>query len=154
MTQARYRPTFLLLAILALAGFGWFAFAASSHTNAADHHSASDSDKLAILWTSGDPDVAHRMTLMYANGAARQNWFDEVRLIIWGPSQRLVIGDRDIREKIAQLKEIGVQVQACQACADSYGIVDDLRSHGIEVKYMGRPLSEHLKSDEWHVLTF
>ncbi|TVQ55710.1 MAG: DsrE family protein, partial [Phycisphaerales bacterium] len=36
----------------------------------------------------------------------------------------------------------------------SYGIVDDLRSHDIEVKYMGQPLSEHLKSDDWHVLTF
>ena len=152
--MTRDRSMAALVALVILAGFGWFALAGSTPTDAADRHSATEAEKLAILWTSGDPDVAHRMTLMYANGAARQGWFDEVRLIIWGPSQRLVIGDGDIREKIAELKEIGVHVQACLACADSYGIADDLRGHGIEVKYMGRPLSEHLKSGDWQVLTF
>jgi hypothetical protein len=112
-------------------------------------------NRLAIVWTSGDPDVAHRMTLMYANGAKKQGWFDEVRLVIWGPSQRLVVADKDIRAYIERLIEAGVIVQACLACADSYGIADDLRAiSGVEVKYMGQSLSDFLKSDEWHVITF
>lgn len=110
--------------------------------------------RLAIVWTSGDPDVAHRMALMYANGAKSRGWFDEVRLVVWGPSQRLLVGDKDIRAYVDRLREAGVVVEACLACADSYGIADDLRSLGLEVKYMGEPLSNFLKDDDWSVLTF
>jgi hypothetical protein len=150
----RHRPVTMLITALLLISFGWFAFAAGKPSNAADHHSASESsDKLAIVWTSGDPDVAHRMVLMYANGAQRQGWFDDITLIIWGPSQRLVAADKDIREKIQNLMDIGVNVYACQACSDSYGITDDLRSVGMTVKYMGVPLSDAIKGDS-HVITF
>lgn len=149
----QHHSTFLILAMLTLAGFGWYGFAGSERPEAVPHDEAA-SDRLAVVWTSADPDVAHRMTLMYTHGAQRGGWFDEVRLIIWGPSQRLVIGDKDIRAKIAALKSDGVHVQACLACADSYGIADDLRELDIEVKYMGTPLSDHIKDDGWHVLTF
>jgi hypothetical protein len=126
-----------------------------SATTAASTQADADSNRLAIVWTSGDPDVAHRMTLMYANGAQSRGWFDEVRLVIWGPSQRLVVSDKDIRAYIERLIETGVIVQACLACADSYGIADDLRAiSGVEVKYMGQPLSDFIKDDEWHVITF
>ncbi len=148
-----HRPTFLLLALLALSGFGWVAFSASTPTGAADHHSTSESDKLTIVWTSGDPDVAHRMVLMYANGAQQREWFDDITLIIWGPSQRFVAADKDIRAKLQNLMDIGVNVYACQACSDSYGITDDLRSVGMTVKYMGEPLSDAIKGDS-HVITF
>jgi len=95
------------------------------------------------------------MTLMYANGARTRGWFHEVRLVIWGPSQRLVVADKDIRAYLDRLIEAGVVVQACLACADSYGIADELRTiPGVEVKYMGEPLSDFLKSDEWKVISF
>lgn len=111
--------------------------------------------RLAIVWTSGDPEVAHRMTLMYTNAAKSRGWFDEVRLIVWGPSQRLVVADKDIRAAIERLIEAGVIVEACLACADSYGLADDLRTvEGLDVKYMGEPLTGFLKSAEWVVMTF
>ena len=47
----------------------------------------------------------------------------------------------------------GVIVQACIVCADSYGVADRLRAMGIEVKGMGKPLSELVQSG-WNVLTF
>jgi len=95
------------------------------------------------------------MTLMYATGAQSRGWFDEVRLVIWGPSQRLVVADKDIRASIARLIESGVVVEACQACADLYGIADDLRSiEGLTVKYMGQPLTEFIKDPTCSVITF
>lgn len=46
-------------------------------------------------------------------------------------------------------------VDACLACADSYGVADDLRAiKGVEVTYMGEPLSGFLKSEEWSVISF
>lgn len=46
-------------------------------------------------------------------------------------------------------------VDACLACADPYGVADDLRAiKGVEVTYMGEPLSGFLKSEEWSVISF
>ncbi|MCC5805006.1 MAG: redoxin domain-containing protein [Opitutales bacterium] len=115
---------------------------------------ASGPDRLAVLWTSGDPEVAHRVALMYTHAAMRQEWFSEVRLIIWGPSQRLLVADKDIQAYVAKLQEAGVEVQACVVCADSYGIAEEVAALGIEVKPMGMPLSRHLKGAAWKVLTF
>ena len=109
--------------------------------------------RLAVLWTSGDADVAHRVCFMYTQNAKRSKWFDEVRLIVWGPSQRILVGDKDLQGRVKAMIRDGVKVQACVACANSYGVSADLRKLGIEVKGMGKPLSDLLQSD-WKVLTF
>jgi hypothetical protein len=110
-------------------------------------------NRLAVIWSSGDPEVAHRVCFMYTQNAKRQKWFDEVTLIVWGPSARLLAGDKDLQAKIKSMINDGVRVQACQACADSYGVSDRLRELGVDVKYMGKPLTDLLK-DGWKVLTF
>ncbi|WP_231740883.1 DsrE family protein [Thalassoglobus neptunius] len=110
--------------------------------------------KLAIVWTSSDPEVAHRMVLIYAHAAKKAKWFDEVRLIVWGPSSRLLAADKDLQSKIQDMKKDGVFLQACVVCADSYGVADRLRELGLEVKGMGKPLSDLIKDPETHVLTF
>ena len=110
-------------------------------------------DKLAVVWTSGDPDVAHKVCLMYTHAAKRAKWFDEVVLIVWGPSSRLLAADEELQAKVKAMMAGGVVTQACVVCADMYGVSDDLREMGIEVKPMGKPLSDMLKSD-WKVLTF
>jgi hypothetical protein len=51
------------------------------------------------------------------------------------------------------MQDAGVKVQACQACADSYGVTEPLRKLGIDVRYMGRPLTDMLKQG-WKILTF
>ena len=39
-------------------------------------------NKLAVLWTSGDPEVAEKVCFMYTLNAKKQKWFDEVVLIV------------------------------------------------------------------------
>jgi hypothetical protein len=114
---------------------------------------ASAETKLAVVWTSGDPEVAHRVCLMYAHAATTQKWFDRVTLIVWGPSARLLAADKDVQAKIKSMMEDGVLVQACVVCADSYGVSERLRELGLEVKAMGLPLTRMLK-DDWKVITF
>ena len=41
---------------------------------------------------------------------------------------------------------------ACKACSDSYGVSEILVGLGVDVKYMGAPLTEMLKGD-WEVIT-
>jgi hypothetical protein len=113
----------------------------------------STSNRLAVIWTSGDPEVAHRVCFMYTDNAKKQKWFDEVTLIVWGPSARLLAGDKDLQAKIKGMLDDGVKIQACQACSDSYGVTEQLRKMGIDVKYMGKLLTDYIQQG-WHILTF
>lgn len=110
--------------------------------------------KLTIVWSSGDPDIFTKLVDMYARNAKSQGWFDEVYIVIWGPSSKLTNDNTVIKNQIQSLISAGVQVEACKACADSYGVSSALESIGIDVKYMGEVLSNRLKSSEWKVITF
>ena len=109
--------------------------------------------RLVVLWTSGDPEVAHKVCLMYTHAAGKNKWFDEVRLVVWGPSARLLAADKDLQAKIKTMMGDGIKLEACVACASSYGVSDTLRELGIEVKGMGKPLSNYIQQG-WKVLTF
>jgi len=110
--------------------------------------------KLMVVWTSADPDVAEKVCLMYAHAAKKYGWFAEVHLVVWGPSQRLLVGDPSIQTKVKTMQEDGVVVEACVACATQLGLVDQIQALGYEVKGMGKPLTEALKNADTEVLTF
>lgn len=116
--------------------------------------SAPEPSSLVVLWTSGDPDVAHRVALMYTHAAKASGWFDEVRLIVWGPSQRILVGDKDLKAKLAEMRKDGIIIEACIACARSFGVVEDLRQLDLPVKPMGQPLTSYLKDPTYAVITF
>lgn len=118
-----------------------------------ENPAAAATSRLAVVWTSGDPEVAHRVCLMYTHAARKAKWFNEVRLVFWGPSARLLAGDKDLQAKVKTMMADGVIVQACIVCADSYGVTEKLRSLGIDVKAMGQPLTQMLK-DGYKTLTF
>jgi hypothetical protein len=109
-------------------------------------------DKLFILWTSGDPEVAKHMVFMYAKNARLKGWWQTVRLIVWGPSASLLARDESLQAELAQLREAGVELQACKACADRYGVSEQLTALGVDVIYMGAPLTEYLKTG-WASIT-
>lgn len=142
--------------VVTLAAFALVAAAAVLlHTRLADAAQPDAApNNLTALWTSGDPEVAQKMGLMYTHAAKRNQWFDGVRLIVWGPSQKLVIADKDIREKVLQMIADGVQVQACIACANMYGLTDQLRELGIEVKGMGIEMTDAIKGNGQGLLSF
>lgn len=106
-----------------------------------------------VVWTSDNPYQAERVALMYTHAAKTAGWFKEVTLIIWGPSAKLVAENLKIQEKLTAMQKDGVQLKACIVCADSYGVTEILKNMNIEVKGMGKPLSDYLKSDA-KVLTF
>ena len=110
-------------------------------------------DKLAVLWVSGDRDVAEKSCLMYTHAAKRKGWFDEVVLIVWGSSSRLLAEDKALQEKVLAMQKDGVILEACIACAEMLGVADELEDLGLDVKGMGVPLTNYLK-EGYHVLTY
>jgi hypothetical protein len=113
----------------------------------------SNSEKLAVLWVSGDKDVAEKSCLMYTHAAKRNDWFDEVVLIVWGSSSKLLASDKALQEKVKAMIADGVIVEACSSCSNQFGVTEELKELGIDVKGMGVPLTDYLKKD-YHVLTY
>ena len=138
----------LMLIIVCLA----LGFLASQGAVAQDEE-VKEPTRLAVLWTSDDPLMAHRMLLMYVGASQRANWFDENLIIVWGPSAKLVAEDKEVQARIQAMMKTGVKFQACVACANMYGVSDELRALGIEVKGMGAPLTKILQDDGWDILT-
>jgi len=110
-------------------------------------------DKLVVVWTSDDPMVADRVALMYTHNAKINGWFKNVTLVIWGPSVKLTAENTKIQEKLKIMQKDGVVIEACIACANAYGVTDNLKKLGFEVKGMGKPLTDYLKSGA-KILTF
>ncbi|HZE22129.1 MAG TPA: DsrE family protein [Desulfobaccales bacterium] len=117
----------------------------------ADEVAASNS--LVVIWSSGDREVARKLVFMYTKNSRLRGWWGRVRLVVWGPSSLLLSVDEPLQEELAEVKTAGVELLACKACADLYGVTDKLTSLGIEVIFMGQPLTEMLKSG-WNCLTF
>ena len=141
------KPKFLLIfltGILILSNFG---------LTAQSGMPSAEPDHLVVLWTSDDPYLAERVALMYTHAAKTAGWFKDVTLIIWGPSAKLTAENLKIQEKLKAMQDDGVVIEACVACASAYNVVDDLKNLGIEVKGMGKPLTDYLKSGA-KVLTF
>lgn len=104
-------------------------------------------EKLVVLWTSGDRDVALNMVMMYTLNSRLHNWWQEVTLLIWGASSTLLSQDEELQLYIPKLKEVGVEVIACKKCSENLGVVEKLEQLGVKVFYTGETLTQFLKSD-------
>jgi hypothetical protein len=115
---------------------------------------ASKPSELVVVWTSGDREVALKMAFMYTFNSKRFNWgWKNVTLIVWGPSSKLLVGDKELQEHIVDMREKGVKLLACKKCSDLYRVSNDLKRLGIEVKYMGKALTDYLRDDNCRVIT-
>ena len=111
-----------------------------------DEIKSGEPNELFVLWTSGDREVALSMVFMYTHNSKLRGWWEEVTLIVWGASSKLLAEDEDLQERLRQMIKDGVDVVACIACANMLGVTEKLESLGIEVKSMGHPLTQLLKA--------
>jgi len=101
-----------------------------------------------ILWTSDNKETVENMVLLYAHNAKLKSWMEEVTILVWGASQKLIHEDKDIQEKIKQMSKDGVKFIACLKCADNLSITSTLESCDINVYYTGELLSQWIKSGD------
>ena len=133
---------------------GAMAWAQLNHsTPDPDEKEIPGNEKLAIVWTSGDREVALKMVFMYTLNAKTREWWDDITLVVWGPSAKLLTEDTELQEYLKKIMESGVTVKACKGCADQYGVSEDLQKLGINVLYIGKELSDYIKEGR-NVLTF
>lgn len=99
---------------------------------------AAPAGKLAVVWTSGDSEVALNVYFMYTHNARKLKWFDEIDLIVWGPSAALLAKSPELQAELKSMIADEIKVDACLACADRYKATETPRKMGIDVNPLGR----------------
>ena len=92
------------------------------------------------------------MVFMYTSNSKKFGWWDDITLVVWGPSAKLLAEDQELQEHIKNMIDRGIVVKACKLCADSYGVSGKLEKLGITVKYM-EELTDYIKEGR-NILTF
>lgn len=105
-------------------------------------------NKINILWTTDNKETFFNMVSVYAVNSKKKAWWENVNVIIWGASAKPAGNDTQIQTEIMEMINSGVTVEACKNCADNFGVTDKLEKAGVNVRYMGLPLTEYLKNDE------
>ena len=109
-------------------------------------------EKLVMIWSSADRDVALNMVFMYTSNSKKFGWWDDITMVVWGPSAKLLAEDEALQIHMKNMIDAGVVVKACKLCSDSYGVSGKLEELGIIVKYM-KELTDYIKEGR-NILTF
>jgi len=111
-------------------------------------------NKLLIVWSSGEVEVAKKLVLLYSSVMLERKYWDEATIMIWGPSAKLLAENTDLQEQFQVVQKSGVKFNACVVCTDDYGVSNELRDLGVELIHTGEMLTEALQSDDVKVITF
>lgn len=112
-----------------------------------------NNEKLTILWTSGEKDVALKVVLRYIDNLLEKQVWSELELIIWGPSVQLAGDDEMVKLKLENLLTKGLKAKACIVCADEYGVSQNLESVGIVLEMVADELTR-LIQDQRPLISF
>lgn len=111
-------------------------------------------DKVFILIADADPRILTDVVFPYARNAVRNQWIEEIVLILWGPIQKTVVGALELKSQVMDLVAADhISVWACKQCSDDYNVSEKLEELGVTVQYVGEKVSNMMK-EGWHQLTF
>jgi len=82
--------------------------------------------------------------LMYARNVLKNKWLDDVKVVLFGPSEKLAAYD----DKVAWfIKDITARCDcfACKAISDKEGLSERLKEAGVKVEYVGTIVSNAIK---------
>jgi len=99
--------------------------------------------KLLVVIATGDREKA-LAGLMYTRNVLRNKWLDDVKVVFFGPSEKLAAHD----DKVAWfIREIIRESDcfACKAISDEEGESEKLEEAGIKVEYVGTIVSNAIK---------
>ena len=110
-------------------------------------------NKLLIVWSSADIEVAHNLVLLYGSVILPREYWDEATIMIWGPSAKLLAHNEALQEKVKAIMQTGIHFNCCVVCSDEYGVSQTLEHLGVELTHTGEMLTHALQND-WKVITF
>lgn len=105
-------------------------------------------ETLHVLWTTDNKDTFFTMLSTYTLNAKKRGWWEHINVIIWGASAQLAAENTQVQTEVREMMHAGIHLEACKHCSDELGVTEQLEKLGVEVKYMGVPLTTYLKSGE------
>lgn len=109
-------------------------------------------NKLNILWTNDNLLTIEHMLFMYSYNTKKRGLWDEINIIVWGATAKLVAENVKIQELVNEAQSVGVTFQACRACAQKFDAIEILESMNMEVIFMADPLTDIIKMNQ-HLIT-
>ena len=102
------------------------------------------SDKILIIISSSDSGKA--MTgMVFAINARKNNWMEDVRLILFGPAEQLVLTNQDLQQALQAYMALDQNIMACKFVADQASVSEGLSNLGLNVDYVGVPIANLIK---------
>lgn len=105
-------------------------------------------NKLNILWTNDSVLTAEHMLFMYASKAKELGLWEEINIIVWGATAKLVAENKHIQELVKKAQNVGVTFSACKTCAQRFDAEQTLIDMNMEVVLMASPLTDIIKNKE------
>jgi hypothetical protein len=100
-------------------------------------------DKVVVIIATGDKDKA-LTGLMYAKNALKRGWLEDVKVVYFGPSERLMVEDADVASAAIEAASLG-GAYACKAISDRENISEKIDDMGVSVEYVGSIISDYIK---------
>ena len=104
--------------------------------------------KVLIWLASGDREKLVPGILWGVN-AKRNGWVDDVRVIVFGESEKTLIRDEELFGMVQEIEG----TLFCRHVAEKEGTVEALEKRGANLTYVGEPIARAI-SEGYAVLTF
>jgi hypothetical protein len=101
------------------------------------------SSKLLVIIATGENEKA-LTGLMYASRTLSEGWMDEVKVVFFGPSERLLVEDQLIAKTAKELSSVEKPI-ACKFISDRDGTSEKIEALGVKVDYVGTIISDFIK---------
>ena len=99
--------------------------------------------KVIVILASKDPEKT-LTGMVYASNALKNKWLEDVRIIFFGPAERLLTHNKTISENAQELASIN-EIIACKYISDREKISEKISKLGIKIEYVGRIISNYIK---------
>ena len=99
--------------------------------------------KVVVIIASGERRVV-QTALMYAKNTLKYGWLDDVKTILFGPSEQLVAQDSELAEQVQDLCVAG-EGFSCKFISDNEGTSETLSKLGLQIEYVGTIIADLIK---------
>ena len=99
-------------------------------------------EKLLVIMSTGDKEKA-LTALMFAKNALKNKRFEDVRVVYFGPVERLMASDAKVADAAIEISSMGESI-ACKAISDRQNISDKIAGMGVRIEYVGSIISDYI----------
>ncbi|MDA8365017.1 MAG: hypothetical protein M0Z84_14670 [Gammaproteobacteria bacterium] len=102
-----------------------------------------------LMWLASGDRSKLMPGILWGVNAKRRGWVDEIRVIVFGDSERTLMNDEVLFNMVQEIEG----TLFCRHVAETEGTVGDLEKRGANLAYVGEPIARAI-AEGYTVLTF